>query len=54
MLNLRQTAHSVDDLQRCLDRSFWVILCIKRCPKESHHLIAHEFIQSAIVVEDRI
>lgn len=54
MLSLPEITHSSDNLQRCLDRSFWVVFCIKRRAKKRHHLIAHQFIQSAIVVEDRI
>jgi hypothetical protein len=40
MLNLRETAHSADNLKRRLDRSFGVVLCIKRSAEKSHHLIA--------------
>src|SRR5262245_26637029 len=54
MLNLRETAHSADNLKRRPDRSFGVVLGIKRGAEKSHHLITDQFIQSAIVVEDRI
>ena len=54
MLTAGEVIHAADNPKRRLHRPSGVVLCMKRSAEKSHDLIAHKFIQSTIVVEDRV
>ena len=49
-----EAVHAADNPQRHLHSSFGMILCMKWRAEKSHDLITHKFIQSTIVIEDRV
>ena len=53
MISGCQVLHSLHDPNRRFHRSFGVVFSAKRGAEESHNLIAHKFIQSAVVIKNQ-
>ena len=49
-----QAMHAVHNSKCCLHRSFRMIFRLEWRAEKSHYLISNQFIQSAIVIEDRV